>query len=179
MVQPFGVLRRLRDVSRDEEFQSFFSAESAPLERFATMLVRDPFEGAELAQEALARVYARWGRVRLGSPAAYARQTVVNLVRSAHRARKIRSVRRVPEWAAAGTKAEGVDSVHDSVRLGRALEQLPPIRRATLLLRFYEDMTEKEIAHVLDRPVGTVKSDIHRALRQLRPLLEETQTGDR
>jgi RNA polymerase sigma-70 factor (sigma-E family) len=165
-------------MAMDEEFRSFFLAESGSLERFATMLVRDSFEGAELAQEALARVYARWGRVRKGSPAAYARQTVVNLVRSAHRARKLRSVKALPDWAAGDKSTEWIDPVNDSLRLGPALEKLSPIRRATVLLRYYEDMSEQEIAFVLDRPIGTVKSDIHRALRKLRPLLEETRTGD-
>jgi DNA-directed RNA polymerase specialized sigma24 family protein len=60
-------------------------AQGERLERFATMLVGDPSEGAELAQEALARVYARWGRIKDGAPGAYARQIVVNLVRSDHR----------------------------------------------------------------------------------------------
>jgi DNA-directed RNA polymerase specialized sigma24 family protein len=59
-----------------------------------------------------------------------------------------------------------------------ALAELSPVRRATILLRFYEDMSEHEISRELDRPLGTVKSDIHRALRQLRPLLEESQAGE-
>jgi hypothetical protein len=54
-----------------------------------------------------------------------------------------------------------------------SLMELSPIRRATIVLRFYEDMSEADIARTLDRPLGTVKSDIHRGLAKLRQLLEE------
>ena len=172
----------MRGGSRDEEFQTFFATESARLERFATMLVGDPFEGADLAQEALVRLYARWTRVKDRSPAAYARQIVVNLVRSAHRAKELRALKPVPGWAGSECRTTDLpdERVGDSMRLADALGRLSPIRRATLLLRFYEDMTEHQISRTLDRPLGTVKADIHRALRQLRPLLEEadTENGD-
>jgi RNA polymerase sigma-70 factor (sigma-E family) len=164
---------------RLEEFQAFYSAESARLERFATMLVGDPFQGADLTQEALARVFSRWGRIEEGSASAYARQIILNLVRSAHRSRKVRSLKPVPGWAGDGPVEGGQKRVDDTLPLIDALRQLPAARRATVLLRFYEDMTEHQIARTLDRPLGTVKSDIHRALRQLRPLLEEERTEER
>ena len=171
----------MRKVSRDEEFRAFYLAEGERLERFATMLVGDPFQGAEHAQEALARVYARWGRMRHESPRAYVRQVVLNLVRSAHRARKLRALKPIPQWAGeADRPRDGLDDrVADSMRVVGALQQLTPVRRAAVLLRFYEDLSPDEIARVLDRPVGTVKSDIHRALRQLGPLLEEVDAEGR
>lgn len=167
--------------ARDEEFRNFFAAEGARLERFATMLVGDPVEGAELAQEALVRVYSRWGRIRKGSPWGYARQTILNLVRSAHRTRKLRAVSPVPGWARTEENVNvRIDElVGDSMRVIDAMKRLSPTRRATILLRFYEDMAEQEIATTLNRPVGTVKSDIHRGLRQLRPLLEESEAKGR
>ncbi|MDQ3964662.1 MAG: RNA polymerase sigma factor [Actinomycetota bacterium] len=167
--------------ARDEEFRAFFVADGARLERFATMLVGDPVEGAELAQEALVRIYSRWGRIRSGSPWAYARQTILNLVRSAHRARKLRAVNPVPGWVRLDetTSVDVDDLVGDSMRVIDALRHLSPTRRATILLRFYEDMAEQEIATTLDRPLGTVKSDIHRGLLQLRPLLEESEAKGR
>lgn len=168
----------MRSPSVDDEFEAFFSAHAGGLERFATMLVGDPHQGAELAQEALVRVYARWGRVSDGAPTAYARTVVLNLVRSAHRSRRTRAATAVPLWAAGG-EADLQDpegQVEDSIRLVPALQRLPPVRRATVLLRFYEDRSIQEVARLLDRPEGTVKSDIHRALRQLRPLLEEPAT---
>jgi RNA polymerase sigma-70 factor (sigma-E family) len=180
-MQPGGRRRRskaetVKTITRDAEFRDFFARENERLQRFATMLVGDPHQGAELAQEALVRVYKKWGRVRDGSPGAYARSTIVNLVRSAHRYNKIRRERPLP------TAPDSVESqagrVDDWLRVSAALNRLSPVRRATILLRFYEDMSEHEIARALDRPLGTVKSDIHRALRQLRPLLEESRAGE-
>ena len=168
--------KTVKTTARDTEFRDFFAGESARLQRFATMLVGDPNEAAELAQEALVRVYKRWGRVREGSPSAYARRTVLNLVRSAHRYNRLRLERPLP------TGPEAADShavrVEEWLRVSTALAELSPVRRATILLRFYEDMSEHEISMALDRPLGTVKSDIYRALRQLRPLLEESQAGE-
>jgi RNA polymerase sigma-70 factor (sigma-E family) len=163
----------VKTTSRDKEFREFFAHESARLQRFATMLVGDPNEAAELAQEALVRVYKHWGRVREGSPGAYARRIVVNLVRSAHRYNKLRRDRPLlPGPESADGHAVGVE---EWLRVSAALAQLSPVRRATILLRFYEDLSEHQISRALDRPLGTVKSDIHRALRQLRPLLEESE----
>jgi RNA polymerase sigma-70 factor (sigma-E family) len=163
----------VKTTSRDNEFREFFAHESARLQRFATMLVGDPNEAAELAQEALVRVYKHWGRVREGSPGAYARRIVVNLVRSAHRYNKLRRDRPLlPGPESADGHAVGVE---EWLRVSAALAQLSPVRRATILLRFYEDLSEHQISRALDRPLGTVKSDIHRALRQLRPLLEESE----
>jgi RNA polymerase sigma-70 factor (sigma-E family) len=166
----------VKTTTRDIEFRDFFIHENERLQRFATMLVGDPHQGAELAQEALVRVYKKWGRVRDGSPGAYARSTIVNLVRSAHRYNKLRRERPL------STGPDSVESqaarVDDWLRVSAALSRLSPIRRATILLRFYDDMSEHEIARALDRPLGTVKSDIHRALRQLRPLLDESQARE-
>lgn len=157
----------------ERDYEAFFSAENERLQRFATMLVGDPHAGAELAQEALARLYARWTKVQ-GTPGAYARQTVVNLVRSRHRSRKLRMLKPVPAWADGSrpTPAEA-ERVPESLDMFEALGTLSPIRRASIVLRFYEDMSEREIAELLDRPLGTVKSDIYRALRQLRSSLQE------
>jgi RNA polymerase sigma-70 factor (sigma-E family) len=166
----------VKTTTRDNEFRDFFAHESERLQRFATMLVGDPHEAAELTQEALVRVYKRWGRVREGSPGAYTRRIVLNLVRSAHRYNKLRRERPLP----AGPEAADSHAVRveEWLRVSTALAKLSPVRRATILLRFYEDMSEHEISRELDRPLGTVKSDIHRALRQLRPLLEESQAGE-
>lgn len=141
----------MRSRSVDDEFEAFFSAHAGGLERFATMLVGDPHEGAELAQEALVRVYARWGRIGNGAPTAYARTVVLNLVRSAHRLRKLRGATAMPAWAAGGDAGlrdlEG--QVEDSMRLVPALQRRSPVRRAAVLLRFYEDRSIQEVARLL------------------------------
>jgi RNA polymerase sigma factor (sigma-70 family) len=63
--------------------------------------------------------------------------------------------------------------VEEALRVAAALSVLSTIQRAVVLLRFYEDMTQPEIAQVLDRPLNTVKSDLRRALEKLRPMLDD------
>jgi RNA polymerase sigma-70 factor (sigma-E family) len=164
--------------SRDREFHAFFSAEGESLRRIGVWLTGDAEKGADLAQEALARTYRHWGRIRSEDPGPYARRTLVNLVRSAHRRSVIErryQESQVKERAIVESSSGRVD---EFLRVSRALKTLPPIRRAAIVLRFYEDMSEAEIARILDRPVGTVKSDIHRGLAKLRPLLEEPAGAD-
>jgi DNA-directed RNA polymerase specialized sigma24 family protein len=124
--------------TRDDAFRAFFVAEAARLERFATLLTGDSTQGADVAQEALVRVYTHWGRIRTGTPGAYARQIVVNLVRSAHRSKKRRGLKPVPAWA--GGEGRPVDApgdrIADRLNVTRALTELSPVRRATVLLRF-------------------------------------------
>jgi RNA polymerase sigma-70 factor (sigma-E family) len=164
--------------SRDREFHAFFSAEGESLRRLGVWLTGDADKGADLAQEALARTYRHWGRIKSEDPGPYARRTLVNLVRSAHRRSVIErryQESQVKERAIVESSSGRVD---EFLRVSRALKTLPPVRRAAIVLRFYEDMSEAEIARVLDRPVGTVKSDIHRGLAKLRPLLEEPAGAD-
>ena len=65
------------------------------------------------------------------------------------------------------------------MRVSEALKAISPMRRAAVILRFYEDMTEAQIAETLNRPLGTIKSDIHRGLAALRPLLAEENARER
>ena len=162
----------MRTGTRDQEFRDFFLAESDKLQRFATLLTGDPGEAADLAQEALVRVYKHWGRIKGDNPSPYARRIVLNLIRSAHRHKKVRELR--PLYPTEEVTESHSGRVDDWIRLSEALKTLSPVRRATVVLRFYEDMSEHQIADALDRPLGTVKSDLHRALKQLRPLLYET-----
>ena len=61
--------------------------------------------------------------------------------------------------------------------MAQALSVLSPIKRAVVVMRFYEDMSEADIARILDRPLNTVKSDLRRALVRLRPELGEGVTA--
>jgi RNA polymerase sigma factor (sigma-70 family) len=97
---------------------------------------------------------------------------LVNLVRSAHRRKLVERKHLTSVEDVVRCENRQVD---DWLRVSEALKTLPPMRRAAIVLRFYEDMPEAEIARVLDRPLGTIKSDIHRALAKLRPLLDETE----
>jgi RNA polymerase sigma-70 factor (sigma-E family) len=155
--------------ARDDAFREFFAAEAEPLRRFATFLTGDAHQAADLAQEALVRTYRHWNRIRGDEAAPYARRILVNLVRSEHR--KV-LVRRKHDRATDHPTISHSERVDEWLRISKALEVLPPMRRAAVVLRFYEDMSEAEIARTLDRPAGTIKSDIHRGLARLRRELE-------
>lgn len=162
----------MRGRDRDHEFRIFFEAESGALARLGGFLTGDAEAGAELAQEAFVRVYKSWGRIEDRDPGPYARRVLVNLVRSAHRRKLVeRKHLRVVDDVVASKTAH----VDDWLRVSEALRSLPPMRRAAIVLRFYEDLSEAQIARLLDRPLGTIKSDIHRGLEKLRPLLEDTE----
>lgn len=161
-------LSRTRD--RDAEFRAFFAAEADRLRRFALFLTGDDDIAKDLAQEAMVRVYRSWSSIQNQDPGPYARRTVVNLVRSQHRRSLLRRRYEKP-------RREGGDPIariEEWDRLAQALKTLPSIRRAVVVLKYYEDMKEADIARVLDRPLGSVKSDLHRALAKLRPLLEDS-----
>lgn len=157
---------------RDSEFTSFFQAESEKLRRLAAFLTGDSSGAADLAQEVLVRTYRHWGRIRNEDPGPYARRILVNLVRRQHRRSLLE---RRHEQSQAPLQAVNGGRVEDWLRVTTALKQLPPARRAVIVLRFYEDMREQDIATALDRPLGTVKSDIHRGLAKLRRLLEDAE----
>ena len=158
-------------VDKEQRFRDFFVAESERLRRFALFLTGDKEEARDLAQETMARVYRSWGRIHDNDPGPYARRTLVNLVRSTHR----RNALRIRERQTIGdaVHAGHTHRVEEWMRLAEAMKTLSPVRRAVVVMRFYEDLPEAEIARILDRPLGTVKSDLHRALAKLRPLLEE------
>jgi RNA polymerase sigma-70 factor (sigma-E family) len=157
----------MRTRDRDAEFKDFYLAEAPRLLRLAIMLTGDPEKAADLSQEALIKVYTKWHRIRNESPGPYARTILVNLCRSAYR-RKMLEIRKAP--AHSGYIPDQSTHVDDALRVATALSALSPIRRAVVLLRFYEDMPEQQIASVLDRPINTIKSDLRRALETLRPM---------
>lgn len=157
---------------RDEQFRAFFLEEGERLRRLAIFLTGDVEGARDLAQEALVRLYKHWGRVRNDDPGPYARRILVNLVRSKHR-RKVLDKRHLQ--VVKTDEASHAPRIVEAMRIASALSALSPIRRATIVLRFYEDMSESQIAATLERPLGTVKSDIHRGLAQLRPLLEDRE----
>ena len=157
------------------EFEQFVAEVSDPLLRSAYLMVWDLPEAEDLVQEALERVARLWPRVRsMRHPRAYARTVLVHLVIDG----TTRRARRRAELGAAREDETGdrqdlasgdrTDQVDDHVGLTRALARLPLRQRAVLVLRFWDDLTEAEVARVLGMPVGTVKSATSRALAALR-----------
>lgn len=156
--------------NRDREFREFFDAEFRPLRRLAYLLVGDWGEAEDLAQEAMVRTYRAWSRItERERPAAYARTVLVNRHRSLLRRAKVEAKHAVARQPDSPPVVEGMGD--DQVVVWQALQTLPHRERAAIVLRFYEDLPQAEIAAALGIPIGTVKSMTHRALERLRGVL--------
>jgi RNA polymerase sigma-70 factor (sigma-E family) len=154
----------------EAEFSEFVHRRWPQLVRLGYVLTGDEGLGEDLAQTALARVYASWPRIcRSGDPDAYVRQVMVNANRSRFRKRRVAEqlTGTVPE-PAGGDVAGRSD---DRVVLMSALLGLPPRQRSVVMLRFWLDMTQAEVATTLGCSEGNVKSQASRALVKLRASL--------
>jgi len=148
------------------EFRDFVAARSAALMRTAFLLTGDYQHAEDLLQTALMRCYGRWSSI--SSPEAYVRRAMVTTVTGWRRRRWVgeRPTAEPPERTPPDD-AE-VDAATLREDLLRLLRELGPRQRAVVVLRFYEDMSEAEVAEVLGISIGTVKSQAARALARLR-----------
>jgi len=138
--------------------------------RTAYLMVGDLHEAEDLVQETLFKVAARWPRAcRMESPVAYARRILVNLALrgSSKRSRNRAELKATPPVETAATAAR-LD-IHDE--LFDALAALPPRQRAVLVLRYFLDLPEAEVAAALGCSLGTVKSSTSRGLKRLEETL--------
>jgi RNA polymerase sigma-70 factor (sigma-E family) len=151
----------------DAAYSRFVAANWERYLRVARLLTGDAHRGEELLQDSLVKLFVRWRRASIrGDPHAYLRRTLINgNISWWRRWRRERLVAEPPDHEDARAGAEPQD------QLRRALRQLPPGQRAVVVLRHYEDLTEREVAAVLRCTVGTVKSQNARALDKLRELL--------
>ena len=161
--------------SDEDSFTSFVAANSATLFRTAYLMTGDYQRAEDLLQTTLVRVYQRWHRVEvMDRPVAYARKVLVNQSTSWWRRR---SSHETPVLVRDDRQWDGHDdAVAEHERVWAAVLSLPPRQRAVTVLKFYEDLSEAEIAAVLDMAPGTVKSHGHAAARRLAVLLAEPTT---
>jgi RNA polymerase sigma-70 factor (sigma-E family) len=135
--------------------------------RPAYLLTGDVHLAEDVTQEAFVRVFGRFRDLRRPESFEwYLRRTVVNLVRSHHRRRRTER-----EWVASQPRREASVPASDPTEhhaMWRTLQQLPAKQRTAIVLRFYEDLSDAQIADAMACPVGTVKSLIHRGLERLR-----------
>jgi RNA polymerase sigma-70 factor (sigma-E family) len=149
----------------EEEYRRFVAARYGSLLRSAYLLTAERGAAEDLVQEALTRTYQHWGRIRAAQAAeAYARTILVRLATRGRRRRwRAESpAGDLPEQVAVEPDRDQAESVR------AALAALPAAQRAVLVLRYFEDRTEQEIAHLLDCSPGTVKSRAARGLAALR-----------
>jgi RNA polymerase sigma-70 factor (sigma-E family) len=157
----------------DLEFGEFMAARWAPLYRTAYLLTGDRHDAEDLLQGALARTCVRWDSIRDKRAAdAYVRRAMVHAASRGWRRRDREVVTDDPPDTGHGG---GLDLRADHLVLWAEIRRLPPRMRATLVLRYVEDLTEEATARELGCSLGSVKSQTHHALKRLRAALPELQ----
>ena len=144
-------------------FTRWASERQQALLRTAVLLCGDHHRAEDLVQDALTKVAVRWSRLRDQHPDAYARQVMVRANISwwrKHR-REVLTAYDVEQVSAAPEPER-------RILLLAALATLTPRQRAVIVLRYFEDLTERQVAEMLGVSVGTVKSQTHVSLRRLR-----------
>ncbi|HVE63175.1 MAG TPA: SigE family RNA polymerase sigma factor [Mycobacteriales bacterium] len=155
------------DRSEQDGFESFVAASGARLLRLAIGLTGDRGLAEDLVQETLARTYLAWRRIRDRDAAeAYARRILVTTHISLWRRRRVpeQVTAELPEWAGSDAYA----ALDGRAELWAALGRLGRKQRAVLVLRYYEDRDDTEVAALLGCSTSTVRSQAARALATLR-----------
>lgn len=171
------------DADAEAEFRDFVQSRWQPLLRTAYLLTGDHGRAEELLQTALVRTHRHWRRIeRADAPEVYVRKVLVNLHNTWWRRgrRCEQPTDAVPERA--DPKADPYTAYELRDELWRAVLALPPRMRSVLVLRYFEDLPEAEVARILDCSLGTVKSQTSRGLDRLRgaldgPVPTETRSG--
>ena len=158
---------------RRHDFDRFVADSTNGLLRTAYLIVGDLHEAEDLVQETLFKVARRWPKVsRMDYPAAYARRILVNL---ALRESPKRSRRRTElSETRPGDPVAPAAPLDRNDELRAALAALPPRQRAVLVLRYFLDLPEAEVASALQCSLGTVKSTASRGLARLEQTLRPT-----
>jgi RNA polymerase sigma-70 factor (sigma-E family) len=155
-------------------YEEFVAARLPAVLRYATALTGSPPLAEDLVQEVLVRAQAKWRRVSAAErPEAYVRRMVLNEYLGWRRRRSSRDVATAPELmnGLVPAVADPAEAHGEQERMRRALATLPNRQRAVLVLRFYEGLTDAEIAADLGCSTGTVRSHASRALASLRAAL--------
>ncbi|MEH1014888.1 SigE family RNA polymerase sigma factor [Micromonospora sp. CPCC 206060] len=156
-------------------YEEFADSRLTALLRYAVMLTGDPHQAQDLVQETMVRVQLNWRRVaRADSPDRYVRRTLTNQYIDWRRGSWMRRVLLRAEPAeTVVVPVDHAQAAADRDQVWSWLARLPRRQRATLVLRYYEDLPDAEIAEILGCAVGTVRASISRALATLRAELVE------
>jgi RNA polymerase sigma-70 factor (sigma-E family) len=165
----------MRQVEIDAEFAAFVRARQQRLVRAARLFCGDYHAAEDLVQDALIKLGSRWESVREGSPDAYVRRILYRDAVSRWR-RWGREVPHAghhdrPDALHGAPVPAAVDGWVEGADLRAALAGLPPRQRAVIVLRYFEDLSEVDIAEALGCSTGTVKSQASKAMATLRNLM--------
>jgi RNA polymerase sigma-70 factor (sigma-E family) len=154
----------------EQDFDEWVRARGAAMLRFAYLVTRDHGRAEEAVQDALVAAFPRWRRIRrTGDPDAYVRRCIINADISRWR-RFLRGERPIAEPPDTPTEDPAAEHA-EKAAVWALCAELPRKQRAAVVLRYYEGMSDAEIAEILDCTAGTVRSQIHRALAALRTKL--------
>lgn len=168
------------DAGDGDDFDAWVGARAPSMLRFAYLMTGSQEAAEESLQTALTKACEHWSRVRrMDDRDAYVRRMVVNAHISWWRRFRRRETPvdevRPRDGGGHGDFAGGVT---EADRVWRLCASLPPNQRASVVLRFYEDLSYREIAAVLDCPEATVRSHVHRALATLRTTIEQENSHE-
>jgi RNA polymerase sigma-70 factor (sigma-E family) len=150
------------------EFPAFVRAHSTALLRSAFLLTGNRVDAEELVQDTLVRLYPKWAKVAAADvPLAYVRRSLANNFLNGRRRRGASDLL-LAEAPDRGYEPDLAGRLSDRALVRNLLDGLPPKQRAVLVLRYFEDLDDREIAAVLGCRRGTVRSIISRSLSQLR-----------
>ena len=155
-------------------FEEFAAARLPGLLRYAVVLTGDRDLAQDVVQEVLARAQVRWSKIqRADNPDSYVRQMVLNEYLSWRRKWAVRNIQSVGERLIdlsdrRGGSKDHADAVVDNDDLWHRLATLPRKQRAVLVLRYYEQLHDEEIAYLLNCAPTTVRSNASKALKSLR-----------
>lgn len=157
-------------------YADFIAANERRLLRFAYLVAGDKSDAEDAVQDAVLKVARHWSKVDADGAFAYLRTAVTNEILQSRRRR-----RETPTGLSPGESREAADPLlrleEDQAFFAR-LQILAPKQRAAVVLRYYCDLPDNEIATHLNCSTATVRSQIHRALSQLRSPSTEEEVSD-
>ena len=159
----------------DRELAEFCRAEYRRLVGLLSLYCRDRHLAEELAQDALVRVVSHWDTVRtLNAPSAWTYRVAINLANS--HLRRLLAERRASNRLMAGAVTVQSDpDTPTAVAVRDAVSALPKRQRAVIVLRFFADLSVREVSELLSMPEGTVKTLTAAGLARLRTAMHDRQ----
>ena len=158
----------MRAVTAQPDFEAFYREQHVPMLRLARLLTGSVTEAEDVTQDVFVRIAPRLGT--LDEPAAYLRTMVVNACRSHHRHEAVKA--RVASTQEAELERSEPSVPSHLVELADALAVLPERQRAAIVLRYYADLPEAEIAELLGCRPTTVRTLVARGMAALREVIE-------
>lgn len=163
----------------EPSFDDYVRARSERLVRLAWLITRNWEDARDAVQDALSSLYRRWSRLPEGDRRdSYVSRTVVNACLAVIRRRRSQPVPDPSALIEAPVCADPSSAVVEAEAAWRLCAELPPVQRAAVVLRFYDDYSFGQIAEALGCPESTARSHVHRAMATLRSRLQKGENDE-